>query len=84
MGLLSVYYKSDSHEHSFISATIAGIEIHLSQTFLINAFGLMESLISAGAPKATVRTESGSPIFEGSLWLFVTSTCLLGKVLSGY
>lgn len=84
MRLLNIYDKNDSHEHSFTSTTIAGIEIHLSQTFLINAFGLMESLISAGASKATMRTELGLPIFEGSLWLFATSRCLLGKVLFGY
>ena len=65
MGLLNVNYKSDSREHSFTSTNAVGIEIHLSQTFLINVLGLMESLISAGASKATVRAELGLPIFEG-------------------
>lgn len=60
MGLLSIYYKSDSHEYPITTTTIVGIEIHLSQTFL-NVLGLMEPLVSAGASKATLRVELGLP-----------------------
>lgn len=47
MGLLNIYYKCDSPEHTFISTIIWGIEIHLSQIFIINVFSLMDSLVSA-------------------------------------
>lgn len=37
---LNIHYKSDSCEQSFTRTVIVGIEIHLSQTFLINVLVL--------------------------------------------
>lgn len=40
MGCSHIYYKSDSHEHPFTRITIVSMEIHFSQTFIINVLDL--------------------------------------------
>lgn len=55
----------DSHEPTFSSTSVVGIETHLSQTFLRNVFDLLEPLISAEASGATRRADMGLPVSEG-------------------
>lgn len=66
-----MHCRCDSHEPTFSSTSVVGIETHLSQTFLRNVFDLVEPLISAEASGATRRTDMGCLFLRASLVIYI-------------